>query len=97
MTSPELRDINDIIEYLSRLRAATDNIIATMRPSAFPGAINWGDLGCKAALLGIDDDGRMCLRVVVEEVSPDEADFCRYIAQQLAAHDWPAVDVMTEW
>lgn len=90
-------DIEKIVERLRRLHAAVDNIIATMTFTDFPGAINWGDLGCRDALIGVDEDGRLCYRVIVEEAAPGETAFCRHIERELAKKDWPNVDVSTEW
>ena len=89
--------MDEIVETLRRLHAAVDNIIAKMTYADFPGAINWGDLGCKDALIGVDEDRRLCYRVVVEEAAPGEVAFCRHIERELAVLGWPNVEVTTEW
>ena len=90
-------DIEKIVERLRRLHAAVDNIIALMKPDDFRGAINWGDLGCRDALIGVNEDGRLCYRVLVEEAAPGESEFCAHIERELAKRDWPNVEVRTEW
>lgn len=86
--------VNDLIA----LRAAANQIVAQIKPKDFPGAaINWGDLGCRAAYLGVDEQGNVHNLVIIDEASPAEYPFCQYVADQLAAQGWPDVEVATEW
>lgn len=83
---------------LADLRTAVDQIVAKIDPQDFPGsAINWGDLGCKAAYIGADEDGHVLHLVVIDEAAPGESEFCRHVAEQLAACGWPDVEVSTKW
>jgi hypothetical protein len=89
--------MDEIIETLNRLHAAVDNIIEKMNPADWHGAINWGDLGCAEALVGVNEDRQLIYRVVVEEAAPGEDAFCRHIEQELARRGWGNVSVSTEW
>lgn len=82
---------------LRKLRAAVDEIVLAMKPEDFPGAINWGDLGCHSVALCVDEDGHVELSVVIEEADQSETAFCFYVADQLRARGWGDVLVETEW
>lgn len=89
--------LDEIQQLLKRLHSAVDDIIAQMQPAEWQGCINWGDLGCKDAVFGVDEDRRYFCRVVVEEAAQGETAFCRHIEQELAKRGWPDVEVATEW
>ena len=83
---------------LVKLRTATDQIVSQIKPQDFPNAaINWGDLGCHAAYLGVDEQGNVHNLVIIDEASPAEYPICKYLADQLAAQGWPDVEVATQW
>ena len=89
--------MEDTIDHLHSLLLATNGILMRMEPANFPGAINWGDLKCISAHLGVDRNADPTYQVVIDEAAPDESKFHEHIAQELAAYGWPGVQVITEW
>ena len=89
-------EVNEIAS-LRKLHAAVDEIVMAMKPEDFPGAINWGDLGCYSVALCVDEDGRVELSVVIAESDPSETAFRFHVADQLRARGWGDVAVDTEW
>jgi hypothetical protein len=87
-----------IAPKLTALGIDADQIIAQIEPQNFPkAAINWGDLGCRAIYMSVDDEGDTRYLIIVEEAAPGESEFCLYIANKLAELGWPNVEVITEW
>ena len=89
--------MEEIIDHLHCLLLATNGILMRMEPANFSGAINWADLKCTDAILGVDQYADPTYQVVIDEAAPDEAKFCEHIAQELATLGWPGVQVITEW
>lgn len=88
------------MDDLKRLKAAANDAcdLAQQHSKDFPGeAINWGDLGCSEAGYYRTDNGDEGYYVVLEEASPSTSAFRMFIIRELAARDWPNVEVRTEW
>ena len=89
--------MEEIIDHLHQLLLTVNQIIDGIKPIDFQGAINWGDLHCAHAYFGVDENAKPHYLVVIEEAAPGEYDFCRHIAQELAARGWPDIEISTEW
>jgi hypothetical protein len=59
-------------------------------------AINWGDLGVLETFR-CESAERTWYCVVIEEASPDNWEFQKFIAEELAKAGWDNVEVRTEW
>lgn len=83
---------------LKLLRDLVDLACDAAREQDFKRAcINWGDLGCVQAFEWVDDMGATGLRVLIEEASPDNAEFCVFVRNWLEKEGWPGVQVDCEW
>lgn len=60
-------------------------------------AVNWADLQCTCAEYYIDDLGDTGYRVYVEEASPDNAEVAKFIADELALHEYKDIEISLEW
>lgn len=89
--------MSELTERLRLLRAVADEVVATMRPDQFPGAVNWGDIGCRAAYAGVTEENTEVSLVFIEEGDPGYAEFCRYVEDELRARGWGDVEVRLEW
>ena len=89
--------MEEIIDLLHQLLLTTNDILLRMEPANFPGAINWADLKCINAYLGVDASADPSYLVFIEEVAPNESAVRNHIAQELATCGWPNVEVITEW
>ena len=80
-----------------------NEIIETANPKDFPhDAINWGDLGCCEVGYVVSYDGFNHLNpyysILIDEASPDAANFCEYIQDELEKAGYNAIfEVRTEW
>lgn len=97
LTVADIEQWMQSVECFCDLQATVDRIIATMKYADLPGVINWGDLGYRDALIGVDDDGLLRCQVVVEKAFLGKAAFCRHIERELAEKGYPNVEVCTEW
>lgn len=59
-------------------------------------AINWGDLGV-VEVVWCRSLTRTWYCVLIEEAAPDNWEFQKFVADELAAGGWPDVEVRTEW
>lgn len=78
-----------------KLRDETDNVIWSLKPDDVPGAINWGDLGCREVQEVINDERRW-YRVIIEEADPSNPDLHAAVLAGLVAKGWKADDVEIE-
>lgn len=49
------------------LRLATDRVLAQLQDNRCEGAINWADLACYTAIVGVDDEGGIRHEVRITE------------------------------
>lgn len=83
---------------LKALLAATNDACDAAHKQSFRNAcINWGDLGCVRAFEWIDDEGDKGYRVLIEEASPDNGEFCAFVRDYLNELGWLDVQVDCEW
>lgn len=89
-------DVADLLLKLPDLDRLTDNACDAANPTVRD-AVNWGDLGCVESSLVIPLDGEPHFQVLVEEASPDAAEFQEFVRKYLEARGFPNVTVLTEW
>lgn len=88
----------ETVEYLERLRDATDLAIKEIADSGgCGGAVNWGDLRCTEARYVIDELGLEFYEVHIEEASAEADEFQRLVFSKLEKAGWREVIVITEW
>ncbi len=96
--APYIADVA-LTHLLSDLRTATNEILTTWQnrnpPKNEP--VNWAALYCHSAGLVQDYREEMGYVVMVEEASPDAANFGDWLTEQLTLAGWPNVEVVTEW
>ncbi len=96
--APYIADVA-LTHLLSDLRTATNEILTTWQnrnpPKSEP--VNWAALYCHSAGLVQDYREEMGYVVMVEEASPDAANFGDWLTEQLTLAGWPNVEVVTEW
>lgn len=78
-----------------KLRDETDTVIWSLKPEDIPGAINWGDLGCREIQEVINDEHRW-YRVVIEEADPANPALHTAVLAGLAALGWDTDDIEIE-
>jgi len=81
-----------------KLRDETDNVIWSLKPDDVPGAINWGDLGCREVQEVINDERRW-YRVIIEEADPVNRALHDAVLVGLVALGWNIDDleIETDW
>ena len=88
-----------LTHLLSDLRTATNEILTTWQnrnpPKNEPA--NWAALYCHSAGLVQDYREEMGYVVMVEEASPDAANFGDWLTEQLTLAGWPNVEVVMGW
>ena len=96
--APYVADVA-LTHLLSDLRAATNEILTTWQnrnPPKFE-PVNWAALYCHSAGLVQDCREMIGYVVMVEEASPDAANFGDWLAEQLTLAGWPNVEVVMGW
>lgn len=78
-----------------KLRDDTDNVIWSLKPADVPGAINWGDLGCREVQEVINDERRW-YRVIIEEADPSNPALHAAVLAGLVALGWDPDDIELE-
>ncbi len=78
-----------------KLRDDTNTIIWALKPEDVPGAINWGDLGCREVQEVINEERRW-YRVVIEEADPVNPALHDAVLIGLLALGWNADDIELE-
>jgi len=78
-----------------KLRDETDSVIWALKPADVPGAINWGDLGCREVQEVINEERRW-YRVVIEEADPVNPALHDAVLIGLLALGWNADDIELE-
>jgi hypothetical protein len=78
-----------------KLRDETDTVIWSLKPDDVPGAINWGDLGCREVQEVINDERRW-YRVVIEEADPVNPALHDAVLVGLVALGWNIDDLEIE-
>ena len=78
-----------------KLRDDTDNVIWALKPEDVPGAINWGDLGCREVQEVINDERRW-YRVIIEEADPNNPALHDAVLIGLTALGWVVDDLEIE-
>jgi hypothetical protein len=79
-----------------KLRDDTDNVIWFLKPADVPGAINWGDLGCREVQEVINDERRW-YRVIIEEADPVNPALHDAVLSGLTIRNWMDVEIETAW
>lgn len=79
------------------LRIDTNRVLQALTPAAVPGAINWADLTCYTAIIGVDDEGSERMEVRITEAAPDNPDLQRAVQDGLKQFGYNDVDVITVW
>ncbi len=81
-----------------KLRDETDNVIWALKPEDVPGAINWGDLGCREVQEVVTDERRW-YRVIIEEADPSNDALYAAVLSGLAALGWNTneIEIETAW
>lgn len=79
------------------LRHDTDRVLAQLQDNRCEGAINWADLSCYTAIVGVDDEGSIRHEVRITEASPDNGEFHAAVQNGLKAFGWQDADVITVW
>ena len=96
--APYIADVA-LTHLLSDLRTATNDILATWQnrnpPKNEP--VNWAALYCHSAGLVQDYREEPGYVVMVEEASPDAANFGDWLTEHLTLAGWPNVDVVMGW
>ena len=96
--APYVADVA-LTHLLSDLRAATNEILTTWQgrnpPLGEP--VNWAALYCHSAGLVQDCREMIGYVVMVEEASPDAANFGDWLTEQLTLAGWPNVEVVMGW
>jgi len=78
-----------------KLRDDTDNVIWALKPEDVPGAINWGDLGCREVQEVVNEERRW-YRVIIEEADPSNPALHDAVLVCLVALGWNADDIEIE-
>ena len=88
-----------LIMDLKTLRDATELAINDARSVSedFADPINWEDLRCVRVLHWVDDNMDSGFTVEIEEASPDAAEFCRWIRENIKERTGLDVEIITDW
>jgi hypothetical protein len=78
-----------------KLRDETDTVIWSLKPDDVPGAINWGDLGCREVQEVVNEERRW-YRVIIEEADPVNPVLYDAVLAGLVALGWQADDIEIE-
>lgn len=78
-----------------KLRDETDTVIWALKPEDVPGAINWGDLGCREVQEVVNEERRW-YRVIIEEADPSNPALHAAVLAGLTAMGWDTDDIELE-
>lgn len=90
-------DETSIIQGLQSLRILVDNLLDAASLSDIPGAINWGDLGCYEVQYVLNDRNDVYLRVLIEELDPNNPALLEYLNRGLTEAGFNNVDIDFSW
>lgn len=90
-------DERAIVDGLGDLRHLVDNLLDTADYNNIPGAINWGDLGCREAQYVFDDSYHVYLRVLIEELDPNNPALLEYLNRGLVEAGYTDVEIEFAW
>jgi hypothetical protein len=87
-------------EYLKRLYADANAVIADLNKFAIRGPVNWADLGCVEArhvTAHCGDYDVESYEIIVEEAGPEATELQTAIALGLVEKGHVGINVVTEW
>lgn len=82
---------------LTQLFVCANFACEAARVAKVESAVNWGDLSCREAARVETDKGEVYYQVLIEEASPEAANFHGFISSYLAEQGFKDVVVITEW
>lgn len=92
-------ETKEIIKKLKEYQILCNNAIFSAQTVHIEGAVNWHDLKCNEVKFVINDDGDSYYEFVIDEVSPDNHRFQKYISDYLSEVAGINEDfyIITEW
>jgi hypothetical protein len=93
-------DKSDLQSFAIQLQEKTSFVIniAKTRMDEFDGdAVNWADLDCIDACVGVDIRGNLNLKVFISEASPEGCPQLRKFIRSALIVEYPEIEVITEW